>query len=251
MAYVYKITFLPTNQIYIGYRSAAGSMPSDLFETYFTSSKVVKSLISEHGIEFFKKEILAEFDTGTEAYEFEQKLLKEMDVESNPKLLNKRLTSCAVNTFKNHTEKTKKKMSQSRKELWQDTHYQQRQADARQRVWQSEQMREKHAQRAQNDEFREMKREQTKNLWKDESYVKKVMDAHTTAVNDPDYKEWHSQHKKTLWLNTEYRAQQIEKKKIICSDPNYRTTMSQVLKEKWKDPEYREMMLAARKKNKS
>jgi len=57
MAYVYKITFIPTNQYYIGYRGAKNSHPNDLLTTYFTSSKVIAYLIKEHGIDKFSKEI--------------------------------------------------------------------------------------------------------------------------------------------------------------------------------------------------
>lgn len=244
MAYVYKITFLPTDQYYIGYRGSKNATPSDLLATYFTSSKVVARLIKEHGVDKFAKEILAEFDTGVEAYEYEQQLLREHDVEANTQMLNKRLTSCALDTFKYHTEKTRAQMSKSRRLLWEDPEYRDSVADAVRQSWQDP----ARADSLKTPEFRQLKSQQSKELWKDPAYLEKYAQAHSEAVAKPEYQAWHSDHKTELWKDPVYRQQQTESRKKRWADPAYKQMMSERRKARWADPEYRARMLAARKK---
>jgi hypothetical protein len=244
MAYVYRITFLPTDQYYIGYRGSKNATPSDLLATYFTSSKVVARLIKEHGVDKFAKEILAEFDTGVEAYEYEQQLLREHDVEANTQMLNKRLTSCALDTFKYHTEKTRAQMSESRRLLWEDPEYRDSVADAVRQSWQDP----ARADSLKTPEFRELKSQQSKELWKDPAYLEKYAQAHSEAVAKPEYQAWHSEHKTELWKDPVYRQRQTESRKNRWADPAYKQMMSERRKARWADPEYRARMLAARKK---
>ncbi len=244
MAYVYKITFLPTDQYYIGYRGSKNATPSDLLETYFTSSKVVARLIKEHGVDKFAKEILAEFATGTEAYEYEQHLLREHDVESNTQMLNKRLTSCALDTFKYHTDKTRAQMSESRRQLWADPEYKQKVSAAVKNSWQDP----ARAASLKTPEFRQLKSQQSKELWQDPAYLEKYTQAHAEAMAEPEYREWHSEHKTELWKDPLYRQQQTESRKKRWADPAYKQMMSERRRANWADPEYKARMLAVRKK---
>jgi len=59
--YVYFIYHKPTKLKYIGVRYAKGCHPSDLWTSYFTSSKLVKKLITVFGIYSFKIRILHEY----------------------------------------------------------------------------------------------------------------------------------------------------------------------------------------------
>jgi hypothetical protein len=244
MAYVYKITFLPTDQYYIGYRGSKNATPGDLLETYFTSSKVVARLIKEHGVDKFAKEILAEFDTGTEAYEYEQQLLREHNVESNTQMLNKRLTSCALDTFRNHTDKTRAQMSESRRQLWADSEYKEKVSAAIKNSWHDP----ARADSFRTPEFRQLKSQQSKELWQDPAYLEKYSHAHAEAMADPEYREWHSKHKTELWKDPAYREKHSRSSKAKWADPEYKAMMKAKRKAKWADPEYRAMMLAARKK---
>jgi hypothetical protein len=244
MAYVYKITFSPTDQYYIGYRGSKNATPDDLLATYFTSSKVVARLIKEHGVDKFAKEILAEFDTGVEAYEYEQQLLREHDVESNTQMLNKRLTSCALDTFKYHTEKTRTQMSKSRQHLWNNNEYRNSVSAAVRESWKDP----VRAESLRTPEFRQLKSQQSKQLWKDPAYLEKYAQAHSEAMIDPEYREWHSNHKKELWKDPVYREKRSKSSKAKWADPEYKAMMKAKRKAKWADPEYKAMMLAARKK---
>jgi hypothetical protein len=71
--YVYKITNLLNNKIYIGVRTH----PNPDNDVYMSSSKIISNLISIEGIENFKKEILYCFDNRQEAENKEKEYLTE------------------------------------------------------------------------------------------------------------------------------------------------------------------------------
>jgi hypothetical protein len=63
MAIVYKTTNLINGKMYIG-------VDSKNDKTYLGSGKILKKSISKYGIENFRKEIIMEFKTDKEAYEY-------------------------------------------------------------------------------------------------------------------------------------------------------------------------------------
>lgn len=79
--YVYRLTFKPTNQYYIGYRQqniSENRMPCDDFLIYyFTSSDDVKAMIAEHGLDKFEYVILFESTDVDAVYWYEQQVIKE------------------------------------------------------------------------------------------------------------------------------------------------------------------------------
>lgn len=85
--YVYICTNKLTNQFYIGYRELNKIPSHEDFLIYKTSSNVVKLNFND-----YSWYILAEFNTGNDAYDFEQQLIYEH--WDNPLLLNK---SCFFN----------------------------------------------------------------------------------------------------------------------------------------------------------
>lgn len=86
--YTYLITHLPSKKVYYGVRFANGCHPTDLFDKYFTSSKVVRQLIKSDGIESFKIEIRRTFDSKEAAMLWENKVLKRMNVVKREDFLN-------------------------------------------------------------------------------------------------------------------------------------------------------------------
>ena len=122
VVYVYKITFKLTGQFYYGSRTikTANKRPEDdLFITYFTSSKVIKSLIKEHGAHEFITDILFTSSSYNETYEFEQTLIK-TNIQ-DPLCVNKHYFDIDQNktVFSNfgnrHSSEQKEKWSKSRK----------------------------------------------------------------------------------------------------------------------------------------
>ena len=71
--YVYKITNLKNNKVYIGVRTH----PNPEQDTYMSSSNIIAKLIEIEGIENFKKEVLHVYSTRQEAEQKEKKYLTE------------------------------------------------------------------------------------------------------------------------------------------------------------------------------
>ena len=96
------------------------------------------------------------------------------------------------------------------------------------------------------DEFRELKRQNTEELWKDPIYVESVMSAHSIAVNEQSYKDFHSEHKKKLWQDSDYRTRQCESRKRNMTAER-REEISRRSKEMWANSEFKEKTLAERR----
>lgn len=73
--YVYKITNLLNNKIYIGKRSSIKTPKEDIH--YWGSGKKIILAIRKYGKDSFTKTILKEFTTAEEAFKYEKKLVNE------------------------------------------------------------------------------------------------------------------------------------------------------------------------------
>ena len=102
--YVYKITNLKNNKIYIGVRTH----PNPDSDEYMGSGTCIQKVIEIEGIENFKKEILYRFNTREEAENYESLLLTE-EFCNSPETYNIQRTS-------NFNER----MHGFRKDLWYD-----------------------------------------------------------------------------------------------------------------------------------
>jgi len=85
--YTYLIGWTSENKWYYGCRYAKGCHPNDLFDTYFTSSKLVKKCIEEYGQPDFIK-ITKTFDNETDTRLWEHKVLRRMNVIHRDDFLN-------------------------------------------------------------------------------------------------------------------------------------------------------------------
>lgn len=81
--YFYMIQHKPTGKIYVGSQYGKNSSPDNLFSSYFTSSKIVKSLIEKDGKNSFEIILLKE---RLDARDYEQKFLLEKYYELGRKL---------------------------------------------------------------------------------------------------------------------------------------------------------------------
>jgi len=114
LPYVYRLTHKLTNHFYIGYRCKNvylnKSSKDDLGVVYFTSSK----LINSKNINDYDIEIIAEFYTSNDAYDFEQELIREY--WDNPLLINDHYHRDGVGRWKNpgHTTQTREKIRLAR-----------------------------------------------------------------------------------------------------------------------------------------
>lgn len=116
--FTYLITFLPTGQQYYGVRTKRECHPNELWHSYFTSSKVIKELIEQHGKDAFSFEIRKTFDNAQSAILWEHRVLRRLDAARNPRYLNKnngdrKFFGGGVPKGFKHTEETKRKMSEN------------------------------------------------------------------------------------------------------------------------------------------
>ena len=112
MAYTYKLTHKLSGQFYFGSRQVNVLSPKEDLPIYQSSSKIVKEI----GFENFEWEILAEFDSGDDAYDYENRLIKENF--RNHLILNRHYRSDGKSRFKRsgpHSNETKSKMSKSKR----------------------------------------------------------------------------------------------------------------------------------------
>ena len=82
--FTYCITFIPTGQRYYGVRYAKGCHPSQLWTTYFTSSKIISNLIEEYSKDSFTFEVRKTFTNGDSALYWETKFLNRIDAANHP-----------------------------------------------------------------------------------------------------------------------------------------------------------------------
>jgi hypothetical protein len=86
--FTYRITFKPTGQSYYGVRTKKNCCPQELWQSYFTSSKRVQTLIEQYGTEAFLVEIRRTFKDKQSAILWEHRVLTRLDVVNNSQWLN-------------------------------------------------------------------------------------------------------------------------------------------------------------------
>lgn len=117
--YTYLVKNTITNKVYYGKRTTHIEPKKDLWNRYFTSSKVVARDIQEYGISAFTYEIRRFFKNKEKMNIWEAKVLRRCKVEKNTKFMNQHYTSenfvCKSPPFKGHThtEDSKEKIRQS------------------------------------------------------------------------------------------------------------------------------------------
>jgi len=115
--YTYLIGWTSENKWYYGCRYAKGCHPNDLFDTYFTSSKLVKKCIEEYGQPDFIK-ITKTFDNETDTRLWEHKVLRRMNVVHRDDFLNQTdniAISSDVWRGNTHSPETRKILSEKAK----------------------------------------------------------------------------------------------------------------------------------------
>lgn len=116
--YTYVVTHKATGKRYYGVRYARNCSPSDLWVSYFTSSKTIKNIIAREGIAAFQSEVRRTFATIEDARVWEEKVIRRIKAATSPLWFNmsegNRLffSDCLGRTF---TKRSKARMSASAK----------------------------------------------------------------------------------------------------------------------------------------
>lgn len=111
----YHLHHIPTNLHYYGIKHSKGCQPSDLWKTYFSSSKIVKSLIKQYGKDSFSVEVRRIFTTSQEALAWEHRVLRRLHAAEKDAWINRHNGGTKFRSPQKHTEKTKEKISKKLK----------------------------------------------------------------------------------------------------------------------------------------
>ncbi len=87
--YTYLLKHIPTNSYYYGCRYAKNCHPNDFWVTYNTSSKHVKKLVEDFGLDSFVFEIRKVFDDVNKCREWEHKVLRRIGAKDREDFINK------------------------------------------------------------------------------------------------------------------------------------------------------------------
>lgn len=120
--FTYYLYHTQTRTHYYGVRYAKNCDPSELWVTYFSSSKKVKDLILMYGKESFSYQVRKIFNTKHDAILWEKKVLRRMKVLTKSEWLNANIAGAIQYEDhpkgmlgRTHTEKSKNKISISTK----------------------------------------------------------------------------------------------------------------------------------------
>lgn len=155
-AYTYLIRHKATGKLYYGCRK---STTFDLFESYFTSSKLIKRMIDEEGIEAFEYELRRKFDSYPEARNWETKVLSRLRVCINEQYLNQAVSSprlCLKDSVQENIRK--QKLSVAMKKRWEQPEFQ--------ALFQTEEMRAKRSEFAKRPRKPRVKKDKKKPIFK-------------------------------------------------------------------------------------
>lgn len=89
MPYTYYLKNKVTGEKYYGVRYAKGCEPSELWVSYFTSSKVVAARIKEYGTSSFEYQVRRMFSNAKAARDWEERVLRRLDILHRSDWLNK------------------------------------------------------------------------------------------------------------------------------------------------------------------
>lgn len=118
--FTYCITHIPSGKRYYGVRYKDGCHPSDLWNKYFTSSKIIRKMINEDGLASFDVEIRKIFTSKDAACKWETTVLRRMRVTESENWINQSYGTPPK--LISHSETSKKKISQSLKDGYDSGH---------------------------------------------------------------------------------------------------------------------------------
>ena len=112
--YTYFLLNKVTGEKYYGVRYANNCNPNELWVTYFSSSKYVKALIEKCRKDSFHYEIRKTFSSATEARNWEERVLRKLDILNNDIWLNKNVCGKFLKEGPQSKEHKEKRLSKIR-----------------------------------------------------------------------------------------------------------------------------------------
>lgn len=112
--FTYYLYHKPTGKKYYGVRTANGCHPNDLWNTYFSSSVLVKELIEVYGKDSFDVEIRKIFENKRDALLWERHVLIRLQASRSDTWLNQNNGGGAGS----HTDETRQKIKNNNAKYW-------------------------------------------------------------------------------------------------------------------------------------
>lgn len=113
--FTYVITHNKSGKRYYGARYKKGCIPSDLWESYFTSSEIIQELINQDGKGAFSVEVRKTFTSVEQCLAWETSVLRKLNARDSDKWLNKHNGGKVFYNTSPASEKTRAKMAKVRK----------------------------------------------------------------------------------------------------------------------------------------
>jgi hypothetical protein len=117
MAYTYYLKNKITGEKYYGVRYANGCNPTELWVTYFSSSKRVAQRIREHGRDSFVFEVRRTFLTAKQARNWEEQVLRRLGVLRRDDWLNQNICGKFLKEGP-HSKKHRQNISEAMRQSW-------------------------------------------------------------------------------------------------------------------------------------
>jgi len=112
--YTYIVTHIPSGKKYYGSRYAKNCHPTDLWKTYFTSSQIVKNLITQDGVTSFSVVVRKTFTNVQDCRRWETMFLNKINARDNNKWINSHNGGADFYNISLASDITKQRMSKSR-----------------------------------------------------------------------------------------------------------------------------------------
>jgi len=225
---IYKITNTHTNRIYIG-------QAKSFKKRWYQHSVTLKA--NKHANPFLQKdynkckeelghddflifEVLEVMEGSTKQQRTEREQVYIDQNFDNKELcynLQKKASIADRSCFSKTPEETKKKLSDSSKLIWKS-----KPEDEKREIWDKISAAQKL-----NSEFYS---EQSKKLWEDEEYKKKVLEKSQMTFKTEEYKKKQSESQKKRWTDEAYKAKVSEERKKMWADEEFKAKRAEALK---------------------
>jgi hypothetical protein len=233
--YTYHLYHKPTGKHYYGVRTKTGCHPDELWKTYFSSSKVVKSLREQYGDDSFEFQIRKTFETPREALEWETRLLTRIDAAGRDEWLNrhnggKKFSTSGIKPSVETVVKRKEKL----KKLAERPEWREKMRKINKEIANNPIRKEKFAkaieEKMKNDEWRQKMKEVAvkraqKSSWKERNKL-----AREKLYQDPIWHENLSKALKERAQDPEWKRKNKEQRDAMNKDPEVRRKRSEAMK---------------------
>jgi hypothetical protein len=239
--YTYRILFKPTGQEYYGVQTKQGARPENLLVNYFTSSKVVKALMAEHGKEAFEVVGFKVHATKEAALKWEELFLVSVGAAQNEHWLNQWNGGHKFCI----TAESAKKIGESNRAIWAKPGVKEARSEVLKAGWakpgvkeaQSELIKSRNAKPEVKDA---MCKGQKARYAEHPEALEALQEASKAHWAKPESREAMSEIKKAHWAKPESREAMSEIKKAHCALPGVREEMSERTKAQFSAPGARE-----------